>query len=66
MPIYEYRCHACEERFEEVVRRGTRDEEIECPSCGEKRSERRLSTFAIPGVATGGSSNGGCGPTGFG
>jgi putative FmdB family regulatory protein len=43
MPIYEYRCKSCETEFEDLVRLGTPDEEIECPSCGEYRAERRLS-----------------------
>ncbi len=63
MPIYEYRCRSCEDRFEKIVSRRTPDEEIECPTCGERRAERRLSTFAIPGVSTGG--GGDCGPSGF-
>ena len=52
MPIYEYRCESCAERFEELVRRP--DDPVACPECGGERAERLLSTFA--GVGGGGSS----------
>ena len=62
MPIYEYRCDSCETEFEDLVRLGTPDEEIECPSCGQRQCKRLLSLFASqsrrPAIATGG---GGCG-----
>ena len=32
MPIYEYRCESCAERFEELVRRP--DDPVACPECG--------------------------------
>ena len=32
MPIYEYRCETCDERFEELVRRP--DDTVACPQCG--------------------------------
>jgi putative FmdB family regulatory protein len=50
MPIYEYRCAACSERFEELVRRP--DDTVACPECGGTQAERLLSTFA--GVGGGG------------
>jgi putative FmdB family regulatory protein len=44
MPIYEYRCPSCEERFEELVR--SSDPAVACPSCGTADVERLLSVFA--------------------
>jgi putative FmdB family regulatory protein len=44
MPIYEYRCRACDERFEELVR--NLDAVVPCPSCGGRDAERLLSVFA--------------------
>ena len=49
MPIYEYRCEACEHRFETLVRGA---ETPVCPTCGSATLARELSTFA---VSTGGS-----------
>ena len=40
MPIYEYVCDKCGERFEWLVRSG---EEPACPSCAEKRLTKQLS-----------------------
>ena len=50
MPIYEYRCASCAERFEELVRRP--EDPVACPHCGGVEAERLLSTFA--GVGGGG------------
>jgi putative FmdB family regulatory protein len=68
MPIYEYRCPSCEERFEELVRGS--DPSVACPSCGTADVERLLSVFA--GIGGSGSApgptpsqvvaSGGCGP----
>jgi putative FmdB family regulatory protein len=44
MPIYEYRCATCAERFEELVRRP--DDPVTCPECGGVEAERVLSVFA--------------------
>jgi putative FmdB family regulatory protein len=45
MPIYEYECKKCGEKFE--LRRGFNDldEEIKCPKCGTKHPKRVLSNF---------------------
>jgi putative FmdB family regulatory protein len=53
MPIYEYRCESCGDKFEKLVRRAT-DVMAGCPSCGEKHLEQQYSRFA----ARGGSSEG--------
>jgi putative FmdB family regulatory protein len=51
MPIYEYRCRACDERFEELVRNP--DVVVPCPTCGGRDAERLLSVFAgVGGSAT--------------
>ena len=43
MPIYEYQCLMCGERFEAF--RGIKDDdrEVECPVCGEKKPRRIIS-----------------------
>jgi len=60
MPIYEYECDKCGEKFE--LRRGFNDSDsdIQCPKCGEKDARKVFSAF---GVA---SSGGGCAPSTFG
>jgi putative FmdB family regulatory protein len=45
MPIYEYRCGACEEQFEEYLASSTAPAPA-CPACGSKKVERRWSSFA--------------------
>ena len=46
MPIYEFRCEACGERFEELVAAGTSSRP--CAACGAPGSERVLSAHAAP------------------
>jgi len=41
VPIYEFRCAACGERFEALVDAGT--EALECRACGAERATRVLS-----------------------
>jgi putative FmdB family regulatory protein len=58
MPIYEYECTKCGERFE--LRRGISDsdKEITCPKCGKEFPRRLFSTFG-----TTSSSGVSCAPT---
>ena len=44
MPLYEYRCRACDSQFELLIR-GTATPA--CPACGATTVERLLSMFAV-------------------
>jgi len=46
MPIYEYFCQECNEIFEELIFGLSKDEEIVCPKCNKKKSERLISACA--------------------
>lgn len=48
MPLYEFRCRCCGERFERLVR-GATSEEIVCPHCRAAEVERLFSAFARVG-----------------
>jgi putative FmdB family regulatory protein len=43
MPIYEYACKQCDQRFEKLVRASTK---VECPACGSASLEKQMSVFA--------------------
>ena len=45
MPVYEYRCERCEERFEELVASPDMPTPP-CPACGAPRPARLYSPFA--------------------
>ena len=45
MPIYEFECGECGERFEELTSVGT--DSARCPACGAAGAERRFSTFGL-------------------
>jgi putative FmdB family regulatory protein len=47
MPIYEFECEECGERFEELVAAG--EDSVPCPACGSTRARRLMSGFAPPG-----------------
>ena len=57
MPIYEYECQKCGEKFE--LRRGFTDNDIEikCPKCGAEHPQRVFSVFSTS------SSGGSCAPS---
>ena len=45
MPIFEYVCEDCGNKFEKLVRRPGADEVL-CPSCGQSHLEQQFSSFA--------------------
>lgn len=47
MPLYEYECEKCAERFEELVSRGEGAAEPSCPACGSRQTRRVQSSFAV-------------------
>ncbi len=57
MPIYEYKCPKCRERFELRRNIADSDSEIKCPRCGNKHPERIISLFGKTSSGTG------CGPS---
>jgi putative FmdB family regulatory protein len=50
MPVYEYRCEACEEQFE-LMRKFSDPKLDECPRCGKGPVEKLISrsSFALKG-----------------
>jgi putative FmdB family regulatory protein len=46
MPLYEYTCSDCHERFEILQRMGEGADGLACPRCHGASVERQLSTFA--------------------
>jgi len=50
MPIFEYQCNTCKNRFE-VLQRTNEDKNVyKCPECGTTDTSKRLSTFAAVGT----------------
>ena len=49
MPIYEYECRACGNRFEAIVRM---NDSPACPSCKSEDLERLISMFAVDAPGT--------------
>lgn len=66
MPVYEYRCRACEGDFEKYLH--TSATAVACPSCQSDNVMRKLSVFGLRGdgspvastVGGGGCCGGGC------
>ena len=50
MPMYEFTCRKCGATFEELMSLAEMEaSKPECPECGSKRTERRMSAFATGG-----------------
>jgi putative FmdB family regulatory protein len=68
MPIYEYRCESCSERFEVLTRFAERDTAQVCPACESTKTRVLVSSFAVAGggalesvdFGAGESTGGGC------
>ncbi len=46
MPLYEYSCRQCGQRFEVLQRIGADASGVSCPKCGGREVAKQLSTFA--------------------
>lgn len=62
MPIYEYQCKECSERFDKFVRSMMAQIVVECPACGSTQVDKAFSTFASRG-SNGGAATIPAGPT---
>ena len=63
MPLYEYICQECGERFERLVRASAAPQTIRCPRCESDTVARAFSTFATGGTRSGETASA-CGPVG--
>ena len=54
MPLYEYECRECEERFEEITPLNPPPGHVRCPECGSPQVSKLLSLFATQRVPAGG------------
>lgn len=66
MPIYEYRCDDCQERFEILQRLGDGPEGLTCPACGGEYLAKQHSTFASAASGASSREEASCGRPGCG
>ncbi|MGC8786870.1 MAG: FmdB family zinc ribbon protein [Anaerolineae bacterium] len=65
MPIYEYRCNECGEKFEKWLRSMSAANDICCPRCGSRNVEKAISLFGKSGSkASTAAFDTSCAPTG--
>jgi putative FmdB family regulatory protein len=67
MPLYEFRCESCGERFEKLVRWSDAEQKPHCPHCGGEETRKLISTVSSFGSgesSSGLSSGGSCGSSG--
>jgi putative FmdB family regulatory protein len=57
MPIYEYQCEECHERFELLVRSSAQQATPTCPKCGSGKVKRAMSLFGVGGTRSSASNN---------
>jgi putative FmdB family regulatory protein len=63
MPLYEYLCRHCGDRFTLLQSMSASREGHECPACGSRQTARAISSFACCGGEKAGT-EAGCGPAG--
>jgi len=66
MPIYEYRCGECGEKFELFVRSASQQATATCPRCGSQKVRKAISLFGIGGTGESNKTSAAacsCGPT---
>ena len=51
MPLYEYRCTACGEKFEVRQAMGEDGSNLNCPKCKAGKPEKLISAFSSPGAS---------------
>jgi putative FmdB family regulatory protein len=56
MPIYEYQCSDCGDKFEKMVLFSKADQKPECPACKSRNTKKKISVFASPGSSHNGTS----------
>ena len=49
MPIYEFICARCDNKFEELILRTSDLSEVACTSCGSPQVEKTFSVFGMAG-----------------
>lgn len=62
MPIYEYRCEECGEKFEKLVRGVSGRPDLECPRCGSTQVKKAISLFGGLGGKSSSSGSESCNP----
>lgn len=64
MPMYEYICLECDNKFEELVMRS--DTVVNCPLCKSADVKKLVSAFSSSSTAGGSGKTPACGKSGFG
>lgn len=65
MPIFEYVCTNCGERFEKLILSSKRERQLTCPACGDSQVKKAISMFGVSGgTTTGGGAASDCAPGG--
>ena len=59
MPIYEYQCGECDEKFEVIVRSSDEESGLRCPRCDARNVQRVVSVFSSHSAGSPAS----CGPS---
>jgi putative FmdB family regulatory protein len=61
MPLYDFSCDSCGERFETLVRRESDAATVTCPTCDGREVHRQLSLPAAPLTPAAAPAGGACG-----
>ncbi len=64
MPIFEYKCEECTNKFEVLLKSSASEEKINCPKCGSVKNKKLFSAFSasVQSSSSGGCADGYCTP----
>lgn len=57
MPIFEYKCKQCNNKFEVLHKSSVNQEEVNCPKCNSTENKKLLSSFSASGFSSSSSSS---------
>jgi putative FmdB family regulatory protein len=65
MPLFEYVCEGCGNKFEKLVLSPARERQLQCPRCGSGAVKKALSVFGTThGNSSTGAASSNCAPSG--
>jgi putative FmdB family regulatory protein len=64
MPIFEYVCASCDNKFEKLVLSSSRERQLKCPQCGSSAVKKAISLFGTSGSGSSTATAANCAPSG--
>ena len=64
MPIFEYTCSNCGNKFEKLILSARRERQLQCPECSSRDVQKAISLFGTTSNGSGQAGAANCAPSG--